>query len=241
MWRIGVIGPVGPDLFAENVGDALQRLGHVVTQLGPARPRSRRRLASRMAGLARQALPRLDEYAQDRIVRAGLGADCEIVISVDSFLMPSAVTRLRDSGAQVAFWFPDHVGSIGRQLMLLAPYDAIFFKEPWLVDRLRATLDLQAYYLPQACNPRWHRPVTPAGTEPCLVIAGSIYPSRTRLLDRLIAKGIPLRLYGSGFPRWIGETSCRAAHTGRYVAREEKAQVFRSAAGVLNTMQLARG
>ena len=34
--RIGVIGPVAPDYFAENVGDALQRLGHVVTQLGAA-------------------------------------------------------------------------------------------------------------------------------------------------------------------------------------------------------------
>ncbi len=63
-----------------------------------------------------------------------------------------------------------------------------------------------------------------------------MYPSRVRLLDRLIAKGIPLRLYGGGFPRWIGETPARAVHTGRYVAREEKARVFRSAAGVLNTM-----
>ena len=153
--------------------------------------------------------------------------------------MPSVVTRLRSSGARVAFWFPDAVVNLGRQLMLLAPYDAIFFKEPFLTDRLRAMLDLPVYYLPQACNPRWHRPVAQAGTEPSLVIAGSMYPSRVRLLDRLIAKGIPLRLYGGGFPRWIGETPSRAAHTGRYVAREEKARVFRSAAGVLNTMHPA--
>ena len=239
MSRIGVIGPVGPDYFAENIGDALQRLGHVVTQLGPAHPRSRSRLVNRAAGLARQALPRLDERAQDRIVRAALGADCEIVINLDSHLVPSVVTRLRSSGARVAFWFPDHVANLGRQLMLLAPYDAIFFKEPWLTDRLRAMLGLPVYYLPQACNPRWHRPVTPAGTEPYLVIAGNMYPSRVRLLDRLIAKGIPLRLYGGGFPRWIGETAARAVHTGRYIAREEKARVFRSAAGVLNTMHLA--
>ena len=239
MSRIGVIGPVGPDYFAENVGDALQRLGHVVTQLGPAHPRGRSRLVDRAAGLARQALPRLDERAQDRIVRAALGADCEIVINVDAYLVPRVVTRLRSSGARVAFWFPDPVANLGRQLMLLAPYDAIFFKEPCLTDRLRAMLDLPVYYLPQACNPRWHRPVTPAGTEPCLVIAGNMYPSRVRLLDRLIAKGIPLRLYGGGFPRWIGETAARAAHTGRYVTREEKARVFRSAAGVLNTMHPA--
>ncbi len=239
MSRIGVIGPVGPDRFAENVGDALQRLGHVVTQLGPARPRRRGRLIDRTAALARQALPRLEEHAQDRIVRAALGADCEIIINVDSALAPSVVTRLRSSGARVAFWFPDHVANLARQYMLLAPYDALFFKEPWLTGRLRAMLDLPVYYLPQACNPRWHRPIAPAGTESCLVIAGTMYPSRVRLLDRLIAKGIPLRLYGAGFPRWIGETAARAVHTGRIVTCEEKARVFRSAAGVLNTMHPA--
>jgi len=234
--RIGVIGPVGPDCFADNVGDALERLGHVVTQLGPAHPPGHNRLVDRAAGLARQALPHLDERVQERIVRAARTAECEIVINLDAYLMPRVVTRLRGNGARVAFWFPDSVANLGRQLMLLAPYDAIFFKEPWLTDRLRAMLGLPVYYLPQACNPRWHRPVTSAGTEPCLVIAGNMYPSRVRLLDRLIAKGIPLRLYGDGFPRWIGETSARATHTGCYVAREEKARVFRSAVGVLNTM-----
>lgn len=239
MSRIGVIGPVAPDYFADNISDALQHLGHVVTQLGSAHHRGRSRLVDRTAGLARQALPRLDERAQDRIVQAALEAECEIVINLDAYLVPRIVTRLRNSGARVAFWFPDHVANLGRQLMLLAPYDAIFFKEPFLTDRLRAMLGLPVYYLPQACNPRWHRPVAQAGTEPYLVIAGNMYPSRVRLLDRLIAKGIPLRLYGSGFPRWIGETACRAAHTGRYVAREDKARIFRSAAGVLNTMNLA--
>ena len=202
-------------------------------------PCGRSRLFDRAGGLTRQALPRLDERAQDRIVRAALGAGCEIVINLDARLVPGVVTRLRSSGARVAFWFPDSVANLGRQLMLLAPYDAIFFKEPYLADRLQATLGLPVYYLPEACNPRWHRPVTPAGTEPCLVIAGNMYPSRVRLVERLIAKGIPLRLYGGGFPHWVGETAARAVHTGCYVAREEKARVFRSAAGVLNIMNLS--
>ena len=171
--------------------------------------------------------------------QAARGADCEIIINVDSILAPSVVTRLRSSGVRVAFWFPDHVANLGRQYMLLAPYDAIFLQRAVPCGPLRAMLDLPVCYLPEACNPRWHRPIAEAGTEPCLVIAGNMYPSRVRLLDLLIAKGIPLRLYGDGFPRWIGETACRAAHTGRYIACEEKARVFRSAAGVLNTMNLA--
>jgi spore maturation protein CgeB len=237
--RVGVVGPVRPDRFADNVGDALGRTGHVVTQLGPAGPQVRGRLAGNLAHLARQAMPRLEDRAQRQIVRAALDADCEVVINLDAELTPGVVTQLRRAGARVAFWFPDHVANLGRQTMLLAPYDALFFKEPHLVDRLRASLDLPVYYLPQGCNPRWHRPLVPAGTEPYLVLAGNMYPSRVRLLERLMAKGIPLRLYGSDPPRWLGETQVREAHTGRCVFREDKARVFRSAAGVLNTMHPA--
>ena len=79
--------------------------------------------------------------------------------------MPESVAGLRRNGARVALWFPDAVANLGRALMLMAPYDALFFKEPHLVDRLRAMLDLPVYYLPEACNPRCHRPTVPAGTR----------------------------------------------------------------------------
>jgi spore maturation protein CgeB len=234
--RIGVIGPVGREEFAENAADALRRMGHAVTQLGPAHPSHHSRNVHNMADLAWQALPGLDELAQRRIARASLGAECEVVVNIDLRLMPGTVTRLKRDGAKVVFWYPDPVSHMARQLMVLAPYDALFFKEPHVVHLLRANLDLPVYYLPEACNPRWHRPVGPAGTEPYLVVAGTMYPVRVRLLERLMAKGIPLKLYGVGIPRWIGETPARAAQAGRYVIREEKARVFRSAAGVLNTM-----
>ena len=237
--QVGVIGPIAPDHFADNIADALERTGHSVTRLGPAGPNSRRRTVNQVAALARQGFPRLDEHAQSHIARAALRAGCDTIINIDSRLMPATVTRLKRAGARVAFWFPDHVGTMGRQLMILAPYDALFFKEPHVVERIRAMLGTPVYYLPEACNPRWHRPAAEPGTDPYLVIASGQYPTRLRLLERLIAKDIPLRLYGNGFPRWIGETTARGVHTGQYVAREEKARIFRGAAGVLNTMNIA--
>jgi len=237
--RVGVIGPIAPDRFAENIADALSMAGHEVSRLGPASAYHQGQTARRAARAVRQALPRLDEWTQQRIIRKALEASCEVVINVDASLTPNTVTSLKANGIRVAFWFPDHVANLGRQLMLLAPYDALFFKEPFLVEQFRANLSLPVYYLPQACNPRWHRPMVNAGSEPYLVTASSQYPSRMRLLERVIAKGIPLKLYGSGFPRWLGDTPAEGVHTGRYVARDEKAQVFRSAVGVLNTMHPA--
>jgi spore maturation protein CgeB len=193
---------------------------------------------TRFAGAIRPLLPALDERMQERIVRTALDNECEIVINLEQRLMPGVVERLRRHGAKVALWFPDPLTNLGRQLVLLAPYDALFFKEPHLVGRLRALLDLPAFYLPEACNPRWHRPLAVPGTEPHLVIAGNMYPSRIRLLERLMASGIPLRLYGGNFPRWVRATPLREVHAGRCIFQEEKARIFGSAAAVLNTLSL---
>jgi spore maturation protein CgeB len=237
--RIGVIGPVAPDYFADNVIDALQRMGHLVTPLGQGREVYSSRLASQVAGVVKGMLPRLDERAQRQLIRAAGEADCEIIVNVDPAVLPGTVRRLRRSGARVVFWFPGHVAQLGRQLMLLAPYDALFFKDPLLVERLRGNLGLPVYYLPEGCNPRFHRPLVPAGTEPHLVVVGSMYPSRVRLAERLIAKGIPLKLYGGGVAQGLGDSPVLHLPAGRAVFREEKARVFRAAAGVLNDLHPA--
>lgn len=237
--RIGVVGRLEPDLFAANIIDAVRDTGHVAVPLGPVRASHRLKISQGLADLSVQAVPRLEQRAQRWIVRAAAEAACELVVSTDARLTPESVAVLRRQGARVALWFPDAVSNLGRAVMLIAPYDAFFFHEPHLVDRLRATLDLPVYYLPQGCNPRHHRPAVPAGTEPHLVIAGNMYPSRVRLLERLMAKGITVRAYGSPIPRWIGDSPVRRIHAGYSIVTQEKARVFRSAAGVLNNLHPA--
>jgi len=234
--RIGVIGRLEPDMFAANIIEAARDAGHVAVPLSPLQASHRLKMFQGREALAGQAGPRLEQRSQRRIVRAAAQAACELVISTDGRLAPESVAALRRDGARVALWFPDSIGNLGRALMLIAPYDALFFHEPHLVNRLRAMLDLPIYYLPQGCNPRHHRPAVPAGTEPYLVIAGKMYPSRVRLLERLAAKGVPVRVYGGPFPRWIGDSSVRRMYAGGPVFTEEKRRVFRSAAGVLNNL-----
>jgi spore maturation protein CgeB len=234
--RIGVVGRVEPDMFGANLIEAVRDAGHEAVPLGPAAVSHRLKVMKGMAELSRQALPRLEQRAQSRIVSAAADGACDLVINVDARLTPESVAALRRTGARVAMWFPDALVNLGRALMLLAPYDALFFKEPYLVDRLRAMLDLPVYYLPEACSPRCHRPAVPAGTDPYLVVAGNMYPSRIRLLERLMAKGIPIRAYGSAIPRWAGDSPIRDVHAGYPIFREEKARVFRSATAVLNNL-----
>lgn len=236
--RIGIVGPSWPDSFADNIIDALRVMGHQPTCVGSTYMLGNP-YTSAAAVMIRNALPAIDERVQRSIARAAHDAECELVIVTEQRLTPGIVRQLRRGGAKVALWFPDPVHNMGRQLMLVSDYDAIFLKDPYLVRRLGPLLDLPLSYLPEACNPRWHRPLGTPGTEPYLVLAGNMYPSRIRLLERLLEHGIPLRLYGSRFPRWVGNTPLRAVHTGRSVFGAEKARVYRSAAGVLNSLHPA--
>jgi len=177
---------------------------------------------------------------QNRIVKRAKAARPDLIITVQGGLFPDTVHELKRDGTKVVLWFPDAVVNLGRMLMLLAPYDALFFKDPELVVRLRDMLQLPVHYLPQACNPRWHKPGAREPVARHLVVVGNSYGSRVRQLELLLSAGIPFRIYGPPLPRWAGYKLQRC-HTGRYVTRSDKAQIFRQAAGVLNNMHLGEG
>ncbi len=157
--HLGLIGHRGPDKFQSNIGDALTRMGHRVTYLGSGHFERGGRAFTRVAEMAMAAAPRLEDRWQRGLVRIAMESECDAVINTHGELSPGTVATLRRHKLPVALWFPDAVSNLGRQRMLMAPYSALFFKEPLLVQRLRDTVGLPVWYLPQGCNPRWHRPI----------------------------------------------------------------------------------
>lgn len=237
--RVGVVGPDDPDLFADNIASALESSGIATIRLGGALPAGRARSINAVVDLAARASTRATLLFQQRLVRSAESFGCQIVISVDARLEPETVSQLRRRGSKVALWYPDHVANIGRQLMLRAPYDRLYFKEPQLVERLNALLELPVSYLPEACNPIWHRPEGRGSTEPYLAVVGNLYPSRVRLLDRLLAHNIPLRLHSGARPAWLDGFAAGRLPVHGEVRGAEKARIFRQAAGVLNNLHPA--
>lgn len=238
--RIGLIGRHGRDYFLDNLGAALRRLGHRVTPLGvPGVDRGDRRVM-RATGRALRSVPRWqDRLHHQSLARAAVARECDAVLTTNGDLAPAAVAYLRSHRVSTALWFPDAVCNLGRQRMLHAGYTALFFKDPLLVDRLRDTLGLPVWYLPQGCNPTWHRPIGAPGTARTVVVAGNIYPSRAVLLRRLHDAGVPLTLYGPAMPAAARRLLPRQLHAGYPVFREEKSRVFRTAAAVLNNLHPA--
>jgi spore maturation protein CgeB len=234
--HVGLIGPQGVDQFQDNIADSLTRMGHRVSFLGVCDVRRGGRLATHLTQLAVAAAPRLENRLQSRLERLAHDRECDLVINVEGALSPATVTALRRHRIPVALWFPDHVSNLGRARMLAAPYTALFFKDPLLVQRLRDTLGLPVSYLPEAANPRWHRPIGAAGTKRHIVVVGNTYLTRLLLIRRLHEAGIPLAIYGGATPRWARNLLPAGLYVRPPVFREHKSRVFRAAAGVLNNL-----
>lgn len=242
MLTIGVVGPQYADSFAENIACGFEDLGHRAVRLcvGPPSLFSRSKAAGFATEMAMRS-PRAATMMQTRpLLEAARRQRLDAFVVVDSNVTPGSTDALGEIARPLCFWYPDALSNLGRQSMFQASYDAVFSKEPRLVDPARNIAGFPAHSLPEACSPGWHRvPPGVVHSEPHLVVMGNYYPYRIRLLERLHGAGVPMRLYGNPFPRWMRSPTLAPLHTGRYVTGHEKARVFRGAAGVLNALHPA--
>ncbi|MEX2553232.1 MAG: glycosyltransferase, partial [Actinomycetota bacterium] len=165
--------------------------------------------------------------------------DPEVVISTDGYLRPEDLRRWRAAtNATWALWYPDALSNLGAQDALVAPYDWLFFKDPHLVHRLTTMTSLAVHFLPEACNPKRHRPyefstARERAEYTCdVALFGNLYAYRVRVLEQL-DRNLDLRLYGS---RVRNAEPPEGTFTGRYVVGREKGLALRGARVLLNTL-----
>lgn len=246
-----VIGPSAPDSFADNIAAGLREAGVSAAVIDPHAGftgSGNLRAYSRYGAVMREAITRskrVNAALVDRPMQRALeNHDPLLVICAYAYLTPQQVERLRrlTPRARWVLWYPDSLANLAGHQCFLAPYDHLFFKEPYLVDLLSSRTSLPVHYLAQGCNPDRHRTEEPESAQEgrryaCdVVVAGNLYPYRLLVLTEL-PDGLDLKVYGNhrrgvppGFER-IG-----AAHTGTFVSGRSKALAFRGAKIVLNTM-----
>lgn len=251
---IVVVGPQHPDSLPRSVKVTLEKMGHRVgvaderEMLGTSFARSIKR--GSVGRFVRRKLQFIDILAKhfpayERRIYRRL-ADCviaqnpDLVIAHSAWIPPDAIRRIKEStNAKVVLWFPDHPANIGRGYCYKAPYDALFFKDKYLVGRAK-TLGRNAHYLPEACMPEWHRCVEPTEEEKeyygCdVAIAGNLYYYRALILESLLSR-YKTKVWGPPIPRWL-DSPVRAVHQGKVVTELEKSACFNAAKIVLNTFQ----
>jgi spore maturation protein CgeB len=160
-----------------------------------------------------------------------------LVVVTLPYLSAKTALHLKERlGIQLVGWYPDAIVNLAQHDFVLAPYDLIYLKDPFMVRRFGSVLcDDRVRYLPEAFDATTP-PVepTPEELEPyrCEVMLwGNLYPYRVRFLQAL--EGFRVRLYGPA-PRTRRSLLSQVEHTGIDVRGREKALACRGAAVCLN-------
>src|SRR5262249_940799 len=143
--NILVVGKFHVEGFALHIGETLSDMGHMVHRFDPGPPlrATGRPLAYRINQLRQlvhstiASVPTFRAQRMGRLWRLGQEYPVDLVIVCHDFLWPEEVKTLkRSTNARVVLWFPDPIAFFGSANFINAPYDALFFKDPYIVYKL---------------------------------------------------------------------------------------------------------
>lgn len=241
--RVLVIGAsFAPDSMESHVVDGLRSLGAVAEYATTA-------LRIDALGTAANAVLYKVTHAlwrePERITERGLlnqamhFAPDLILVLQGNHLSPKTVVELRRRlKVPIVCWCQDHLGVFGRQYLLGSEYDVLFLKDRYtqeLFSRMIRTMPF--VYLPEACNPRVHRPLQLTADDHrrfgCdVMIYGSIYYYRQAILQQLGA--FDLKIWGSAAGWFVNRLRERRA--GGEVFLDDKVRAVRAARIALNPL-----
>jgi spore maturation protein CgeB len=245
--RVLVLGSYAyPDSFEWHIIDSFKGLGcnaellhggnHVAGTLGLAEKafhKARGLFIREPERLMETALCRkIDEFSPEIIL-----------VVLGSQISPKTMALIRKrTTARIVCWCQDHITTLGRQFLVANGYDAVFLKDRYMLDLFsRMIRTTQFHYLPEACNPRMHRPLDVSEKDKeiygCdVMIAGTLHYYRQEILLQLLqhSGGISLKIWGSR-PDWLLD-KLPGRHMGRLVHGDEKVRAALSAKICLNTL-----
>jgi spore maturation protein CgeB len=248
--RVLVVGSnADRDSFEWHVVDSLQHLGCTVRLI---HSRSNVWQSHRLVEKARQKLSGLlfrepERQFEGSLLRTIIDfSPSVILVLLGNQLSPKTAVAIRKhSTAKLVCWCQDQMTTLGRQFLLSCEYDAVFVKDRYMQDLFsRMIRSTSFHYLPEAYNPRTHRPLTLTDrdreTYGCdVMIAGTLYYYRQEIIRQFIENldGIHIKIWGAK-PDWLLDR-LPGRYMGRYVHGDDKVRAALSAKICLNTLHFA--
>lgn len=248
--RVLVVGSnADRDSFECHVVDSLQHLGCTVELV---HSRTNIWQSHHLIEKARQKLSGLLFREPERRFEASLirkiidFSPAVILVLLGNQLSPKTAAAIRkESNARLVCWCQDQMTTLGRQFLLSCEYDAVFVKDRYMHDLFsRMVRSTRFHYLPEACNPRTHRPLALTDKDRevygCdVMIAGTLYYYRQEIIRPIIDNldGIDIKIWGTR-PDWLLDRM-PGRYMGRYVFGDDKVRATLSAKICLNTLHFA--
>jgi spore maturation protein CgeB len=230
--RILVPNYCTPDSFEENVSVTLVKMGHEVLNMGMLSIHKKSSTSQRLIKEVRTKFLGSLSDQEKWLLQKVKAFKPELVICLTQALSEEVLHDVRKRGIKVVSWWGDTAANMSGKGLCHKEWDMIFIKDHYAAFKLR-TINLPAVQLYEAMNPMWHKPLSGQQNNK-VVIAGSFYDYRHYITTQLIDHKVEVGLYGAKVPRWASK-EIKERHTGKFITKEEKSQVFGSAMAVLNS------
>ncbi|HET6553599.1 MAG TPA: glycosyltransferase [Dyella sp.] len=184
-----------------------------------------------------------ERHIERRLLRTMQDFEPELVLVIlGNQISPRTMALMRKATrAPIVCWCQDQLTTMGRQYILGSGYDMVFVKDRYMQELFSRMIRSTSFrYLPEACNPRVHRPLPLSDADRdaygCeLMIAGNLYYYRQEILQQL--SEFDLKVFGI-LPDWLIER-IGARYQRRAIFGDDKARAACAARIALNTLHFA--
>ena len=249
--KILIVGKFTEGQFGYHIADSLRDMGHNTIEYDPnfkykySKTLVGRRLYQ-TKNLFYNNLANTRFFREARLKRINKILEenkVEFTILTYDFLFPDEVDLIKvKSKSPVVLWFPDSVANFNKAFFMIADYDALFFKDPFIVKVLRDQYNkLNVYYLPECCNPKYHKSITLNDDDRkeygCdITTYGSPHNIRSYFFAQLLNNNYNIKIWGNQPPIWLNINKLKSLYTGVYVFNESKCKAVLAAKININTL-----
>ena len=241
--KVALIGSKDFDSLEYHLHDSLAFLGHEVFHIDI---QDVIRIPYRYNYWATKLFTKYDVSIFDKIAKKVIEQKPDLVIGTYRFIHPECIRKMKKElkNTPIIHINPDTLTTFEHQQVFASPYDAYFTKDPYIVGFMRNKIKLNAYYLPEALNPRVHKPVNKdrqqledeIGID--VVAFGTMYPYRANMVSQLIKANINVALFGVPDKRFP-KPEITQNFRNEYITGDRKAEVLYGSKIVFNNFYYA--
>ena len=249
--EITVVGGFDIENFGLHIAENLVHMGHKVHRVASTKRHDAFNRYGKLNSILRvvdrqmhYASAKTRAFVEKPILREICGYPSDLIITTFDYFRREELDIIREAqpDAKIVMWFPDHLKSFDRAFFMTAGYDALFFKDPFIVKNLYDIYEMNVFYLPEAFSKLRHTVTADfekrrAEYDCDIAMIGSQHSFRVPLLEKLL--DFDIKLYGVGNPWWLNTDKIKKFYTGRFAADHEKANAFCGAKIALNTLYFA--
>jgi spore maturation protein CgeB len=249
--KILVIGKYYPDSFASHIYDNLEKLDHLVNKFEI--PNLTKlitsnlfffRIFAKILSFFEKGFDSIYFFRKlkfKNLYNTIKKYDHDLIIVTYDYFWPKEISNIKlNTNAKIVMWFPDAISNLGNAFFMVSEYDALFFKDPFIVSTISNFIKPKVYYLPECFNPYKHNLNNEEISNEyiCdLTTAGNQHSWRVAFFENL--KGYNIKFWGLKQPIWMPTNILSTYYQGKAVHNHDKAKAFLGSKIVINNLHFS--